>query len=88
MIFFGALSNFFLLYIICFCHVANRRKSLDWVRSSSITLVLDLLILEFIPSVLFAGVALLYSCCRSSKALLCFMMAIEVYRVYRNLVIG
>ena len=86
MIFFAALSNFFLLYIICFCHAASSRQSEAWVRSSGFTVFLDLMVLELIPSILFAVAALLYSCCRSSKAILCFILAIEVYRVYRNLI--
>ena len=43
---FGIFSNFLLLYIICFCHVASQQMSEDWGRSSSLTIVLDLLLLR------------------------------------------
>lgn len=60
MIFFVLTANFLLLYIICFCHVANTRMSEDWVRSSAILLVLDLLIMELMGAVLYAILGVAY----------------------------
>lgn len=85
---FALFSNFLLLYIICFCHVANGRMSKDWARSSSITIVLDLLAFELLPAVVVAFLAVLRGYCRGCRGLVCFIVLIELYRLYRNLIEG
>ena len=85
-VFFAVVSNFLHLYIICFCHVANQRMSRDWARSSGISVVMDLFVLETAPALIFANLALLFRCCKSSRAILCCLVVIEVYRLYRNLI--
>ena len=85
---FVLLSNFFLLYIVCFSHVANRKMSEDWARSSSLTLVIDLLLFELGPAVVVAFLAVLRGYCRGCRGIVCFIIVIELYRHYRNLVEG
>ena len=79
-------SNFLLLYIICFCHVASDGMTEDWVRSSVILVVLDLVILELMPGLLFGILGVFYGFCRSSKSFLCLIVAIQMYRLYRNVI--
>lgn len=86
LIIFAILSCFLLLYIICFCHVANQSMSEDWVRSSAVLVGLDLLVLELLPGVLFGVFGIFYGFCRKSKWFMCFLVAIEVYRLYRNMI--
>ena len=86
LVFFVLLSSFLLLFIVCFCHVATGRMAEDWIRSSGILLVLDLIVLEIVPGVIFGVLALVSVCSKSNKGVLCCLVSIEVYRVYRNLV--
>lgn len=85
---FGIFSNFFLLYIICFSHVASVKMSKDWARSSSLTIVIDLLVFELAPAVVVAFLAVMRGYCRGCKGILCFIIMIEIYRQYRNLIEG
>ena len=85
---FGIFSNFLLLYIICFCHVASQQMSEDWGRSSSLTIVLDLLLFEIFPAVVVALFAVIRGYCRGCRGVVCFIIAIELYRQYRNLIEG
>lgn len=86
--FFILFSNFLLLYIICFCQVANSQMSKDWARSSSITIIIDLLVFEIVPALLFAFLAVLRGYCKGCQGVFCFIIVIEIYRFYRNLVEG
>lgn len=84
--FFALFSNFLLLYIICFCHIASDRKAQDWARSSGILVILDLVVLELLPAFLFGILGLFYGFCRTSNSMLCLILVIELYRLYRNLI--
>ena len=86
LVFFAILSNYLLLYIVCFCHVASKRMSEDWLRSSGILVVLDLLILELLPGMLFGLLGLFYRLCNRSNLMICVIVLMESYRFYRNLV--
>ena len=86
LVFFVLLSNLLLLYIICFCHVASQRMAEDWLRSSGILVILDLLIFEFLPGIMFGVLGLFYRFCHENSLMLCLMRLIESYRLYRNLV--
>lgn len=81
----GILSNFLLLYVICFSHVANSRMSRDWARSSALTLFLDLFVLEITPALVVATLALMRGYCCRCKGQICLIVSIELYRLYRNL---
>ena len=61
------ISIILLLYIICFCHIASHKVTYDWLRSSVILVVLDLVILELVPGILFGVLGLFYGFCRKSK---------------------
>ena len=86
LVLFVLLSNLLLLYIVCFCHVASQRMAEDWLRSSAILVLLDLLILEAFPGILFGTLGLFYRHCNRSNLLTCLIVLIESYRLYRNLV--
>ena len=64
LVLFALVSSFLLLYIICFCHVANERMTEDWARSSGILLVVDLAVLELLPGVVFGILGLFYVQCK------------------------
>ena len=85
---FAFFSNFFLLFIICFSHVASGKMSEDWARSSSLTIVIDLLLFELGPAVVVAFLAVIRGYCQGCNGVVCFIILIEVYRQYRNLVEG
>ena len=38
---FFLLSNFFLLYMICFCHIASSDSAREWIQSSILSLIID-----------------------------------------------
>ena len=85
---FGIISGFLLLYLICFNHVASDGMTRDWVRSSFITLALDLLILEILPPLMFAILGLMFVRCGARKPVLYLVLALEVYRFHRNAIEG
>ena len=87
-VFFFLFSNFILLYVICFCHVADGQMSKDWARSTTITIIIDLVVFEIVPALLFAFLAVLRGYCKGCQGVLCFIVLIEMYRFYRNLVEG
>lgn len=83
---FVLLSIFLLLYIVCFCHVATPSMAREWVTSSAISMGLDIAIFEVSAAFGFAFCGVIKSFCRSSSAPICFIIFLELYRLYRNLV--
>ena len=63
----------------------EERMSEDWVCSSAVFVGLDLVVLELLPGVLF-GVFGISMGSADSKWFMCFLVAIEVYRLYRNMI--
>ena len=49
-------------------------------------MVLDLVILEVVPGVLYAVLGLFYGACRSNELMLCAILTIQLYRLYRNFI--
>ena len=87
-LFFALLSNFLLLYLICFAHVANTEMSGSWIKSSSLTVLLDLIVFELVPAFMFALLCVLRGFCVDCKGVLLFVDLIELFRLYRNLTEG
>ena len=85
-VFFLLVSAVLLLYIVCFSHLASDSMREDWRMSCLITVALDLVVFELVAGVLFGLFASCYGSCRSTKSLLCFLVALEFYRIHRNLV--
>ena len=81
-------SAFFLLYIICFCHVATPTMAREWLISSMISILLDVLIFELSAAIGFAFCGTLKGMCRGCNGMICFIVILELYRLYRNLVEG
>ena len=52
------------------------------------TVVIDLLLFELGPAVMVAFLAVIRGYCRGCNGVVCFIILIEVYRQYRNLVEG
>ena len=42
----------------------------DWIRSSGLTVTMDLLIFELVPPLLFATLGIMYGQCSTSKAII------------------
>ena len=82
---FVVISCFCCLYLIAFAHVANSQMSRDWLVSSSISILIDLIAFEFLPAIVVAHIGLLYFACKL-KCLLWILTAIEGYRFLRNFV--
>ena len=85
MVLFALLSSFLCLYLVAFAHVASPSMSRDWLVSSLLSLVIDLVIFEAIPAVNVAFFGVLYFVCKL-KCLLCPLVVIEGYRFIRNFV--
>lgn len=86
-LFFFMLTNFLLLYIVCFCHIASTKMKEDWGRSSALTLCLDILVLEVFPAIAISILGVIRGCCRGGcGGILCLMLLIETYRFYRNMI--
>ena len=85
MLLFVLLSCFLCLYLITFAHVANPTMSRDWLISSLLSLLIDLLVFELIPAMSVALFGVLYLGCRV-KCLICPLVSIEGYRFFRNFV--
>ena len=60
----------------------------DWMRSSALTVFLDFILLEAIAIVLFALLGILWVYWKQNRCLLMTIVALEVYRFYRNFVEG
>lgn len=56
-------TNFLLLYLICFCHVASPAMSGKWARSAALCVILDLVILEMAAVILFALLGTTWAFC-------------------------
>ena len=82
---FFLLSNFLLLYLICFTEVASSQLVQEWLISSLLSILMDQLVLELIPAFGVSLLGLVLSSYRRCSALMCLMLAIEIYRLYRNL---
>ena len=85
MVLFALLSCFLCLYLICFAHIATASMSRDWLVSSLLSLVIDLVAFEALAAVSVAILGVLYLVCKV-KCLLCLLGSIEGYRVIRSLV--
>ena len=58
----------------------------DWVRGSAILVILDILVLELVPGILFGILGLFWIQCHRNNFMLCLIVVIETYRLYRNLI--
>lgn len=85
---FTVLTLFLLLYIVSFCHVAGLTTSVDWLISSSISILIDQIAFELCPALAVGFLGTLKSCCKKCKGVLFVIVAIEIYRLYRNLIEG
>ena len=56
----------------------------DWLESTMIGFMLDQVIFEVAPALVVALLALLSDCC-NCKCSFILILAIEIYRIYRNL---
>ena len=82
---FVALSCFCCLYLIGFSQAASSEMSRDWLISSSLSIIIDLVAFEVLPAIVVAHVGLMYLGCK----LRCFfwiLVLIEGYRTIRNFV--
>ena len=61
---FVVVSCFCCLYLIAFAHVANSQMSRDWLVSSSISIIIDLVAFELLPAIAVANIGLLYFGCK------------------------
>ena len=86
--FFFLFSNFLLLFLICFCHVANPSISEDWVCSAFLSLFLDQVAFELAPALVVGLLGAMQGCCGKCSCTMWGIVWIEMYRVYRNLVEG
>ena len=86
LVFFLLVSAVLLLYIVCFSHLASDSMREDWMISCVLVVAMDLVVFELVAGVLFGLFASCYGSCGSTKSLLGFLVAIEFYRVHRNLV--
>ena len=85
MVLFALLSCFLCLYLIAFAHIATPSMSRDWLVSSLLAVVIDLVVFEALAAVTVALLGVLYLGCRM-KSLMCVLVAIEGYRLVRNFV--
>ena len=58
------LVYFFLIYIICFCHIASKQMEQDWATSSAISISMDLVAMEILPAILVGGFGTIENKCR------------------------
>ena len=86
LLFFLLVSAVLLLYIVCFSHLASDSMREDWMISCVLIVVMDLVLFELAAGFLFGLFAACYGSCRSTKAMLRLLVALEFYRVHRNLV--
>ena len=86
LVFFFLASAILLLYIVCFSHLASDSMREDWMISCVLVVAMDLVVFELVAGILFGLFASCYGSCRSTKSMLCFLVALELYRVHRNLV--
>ena len=83
---FVLLSNCLLLFLVCFCHVASATRSTDWARSSALSIFVDVVALELAAVLIFALLATARGFCKGGRCALCLLLALELYRFYRNFV--
>ena len=85
MVLFALLFCFLCLYLIAFAHIATPSMSRDWLVSSAMSLVIDLVIFEALPALSVAFLGILYVGCKMS-CLIWGLVPIECYRLFRNFV--
>ena len=83
MVLFAALSCFLCLYLIAFAHLASPSMSRDWLVSSLLSLVIDLVVFEAVAAMSVALFGVLYLGCKM-KCLLCVLVLVEGYHFVRN----
>ena len=87
-ILFVLFSVFLLLFIIAFCNVATPQATSDWLISSLITIAIDQFVFELLPAIAIACFGVVKGFCRGCSGLIAVIIGIEIYRIYKNLVLG
>ena len=85
MVLFALLSCFLCLYLIAIAHLATPSMGRDWLVSSLLSVVIDLVVFEALAAISVALLSVLYLLCKM-KCLLCFLVLIEGYRFVRNFI--
>ena len=78
-------SGFCCVYLIAFAHLANPTMSRDWLVSSSISILIDLVAFEVLPAFAVGVLGILFFGCKA-RCLLWILASIEIYRFVRNLI--
>ena len=60
----------------------------EWFYSSLISIALDIVVFEIVAAFGFALCGVMKKYCRGCEGIVCLMVILEVYRIYRNLVLG
>ena len=85
LLFFIMISLFCCTYLIAFSQVANPAMNRDWLVSTSISIMLDLVVFEMVTSISVGFLGLIYFGCKL-QCVICLLVLIEVYRFIRNFV--
>ena len=76
-----------LLFIICFGQIAPEAIVKEWFYSSCISILLDMVVFEVVAAFGFACCGVMKKYCRGCEGIVCLIIVLEMYRIYRNLVL-
>lgn len=77
-----------LLFVVSFGHVASDAQAKEWLFSSLISIGLDIVVFEVAAAFGFACCGVMKKFCRGCEGIVWLIIILEIYRVYRNLVVG
>ena len=82
---FVAVSCFCCVYLIAFAQVANSVMSRDWLASSSLSVLIELVAFEVLPALAVGFLGLVYLGCKM-RCVIWILVVVEFYRFIRNFV--